>query len=77
VSKQKLSCYAAMLCQDAAMWRFLQVADKSAAADAMRTMCGIQSRAELDSDPAKAEIFHRLVRIPFSEFNQQGQDHDA
>ncbi len=68
---QRLSCYAAMLCQDATMWRFLQVDSKDAAAEAMRTMCGIKSRADLDSDPAKAEIFHRLVRIPFSEFNQQ------
>lgn len=35
------------------------------AADWMRGLCDIKSRAELDSDQASAEIFHRMIRGPY------------
>lgn len=31
-------------------------------------MCDIDSRAELDHDPIAAEKFHRLIRLPYSEY---------
>lgn len=36
------------------------------AANVVRDVCGIESRAELDSDDAAAERFHKLIRGPWS-----------
>lgn len=36
------------------------------AANVVREVCGIESRAELDSDDAAAERFHRLIRGPWA-----------
>ncbi len=74
MTAQRLSVYAALICKSPTFWRFMQVETEPDAIAQLRTMCGIQSRAELDSDPAKAEILHRLVRIPFSNFNHQHQE---
>jgi hypothetical protein len=35
------------------------------AASVVRAVCGIESRAELDSDEAAAKRFHALIRRPF------------
>jgi hypothetical protein len=37
------------------------------AAHIVRTLCGVESRAELDHDPEAARRFHELVRKPWSE----------
>lgn len=35
------------------------------------SLCAIGSRNELDTDPAAAQRFHRLVRLPFLEWKAQ------
>lgn len=41
------------------------------AAAVVRALCGIGSRAELDSDEASAQLFHERLRIPFMEFMEE------
>ena len=36
------------------------------AAECVRHVCEVQSRADLDNDPDAAERFHRLIRGPYS-----------
>jgi hypothetical protein len=36
------------------------------AAETVRNLCGVESRAELDHRQESAELFHRLIRLPFS-----------
>jgi len=37
------------------------------AASVVRAVCAVESRAELDNNPSAAEVFHRLIRIPYTE----------
>lgn len=66
---ERLSVWCALRCQDPVFQRFLGVTDKNAAADAIRTMCGVASRAEFDKDPAAKARLDKLIRLPFSDFS--------
>ncbi|TMS58515.1 hypothetical protein MW7_007260 [Imbroritus primus] len=69
----QLARLAGMWCNDPEFWAFLNkrastpgaVADAGRAADQVRYMCAVQSRAELDNDAQAAALFHRRVRLPF------------
>ena len=73
--------WCAMRCQEAAFSRWLQDAFPQQwatacgetpaqwAADTVRAVCGIESRAELDNDAAAAARFDRLIRKPFGAAN--------
>ena len=40
--------------------------DESAVARLIRSVCNIESRAELDTNPAAAALFHNKIREPYS-----------
>ena len=73
--------WCAMRCQDPAFHRWLQDAFPQQwcqapgetpamwAASAIRAVCSIESRKELDNDAAAAERFDRLIRRPFGAAN--------
>jgi hypothetical protein len=73
----QLAQWVAMRCVEAAFQRWLQdtfperweaaQGDTPAkrAAFVVRSVCGVESRAELDNDQALASLFHALVRKPF------------
>lgn len=44
--------------------------DPQSAADCVRDMCGVISRADLDHDKDAADRFHKLIREPFSQYMQ-------
>lgn len=44
---------------------FWHLQDAEEVADFVRELCGIQSRAELDSNPDAAERFHEMIRGPY------------
>lgn len=62
-----------MWCSDPDFWAFLSkrastpgaVADSVRAAEQVRFVCGVESRADLDHDAGAAERFHRRIRLPF------------
>ena len=81
-----LSNYAALLCTNEDFWRWINVEmmdgpagydwinSTEQAAAWMRERLEIESRRELDEDEKAAERYHRLVRRPFTEWNDEGSD---
>lgn len=69
----QLARMAGMWCNDPEFWAFLNkrastpgaVTNAMRAAEQVRFMCGVGSRADLDNDTGAAERFHRRVRLPF------------
>jgi len=66
-----LAKLAGQLCQQEAFQIWMCVHDANEAADSIRSMCGIESRAELDHNEAAANLFHQKIRIPYSELMQR------
>lgn len=68
-NNNKLSQWAAMRCKEPQFHRFLNIADDLNAEAIARQMildvCGIESRAELDTNKEAADIFHEKFRLPF------------
>lgn len=67
-----LAKLAGIWCHDPEFWTWLETDPDNAchsaqgAAHCLYAICGIESRVELDNDPAAAERFHRLIRGPYS-----------
>ena len=55
-------------CNDPAFQRMCSVNSPQAAADVIREECDIESRAELDHNPAAAELFRTKFRVPFQKY---------
>jgi len=73
-----LSRAAAMMCNGATFQRWVVsrvgaapegVSAQQHAAQYVRDVCGIISRAELDHNAAAAALFHTAIRIPFVEWS--------
>jgi len=73
-----LSKLAGMWCASPEFWVWINgvaemtwpIVSADHAAEFVRDMCGIDSRAELDHDEVAAEKFHRLIRGPFAKYTQ-------
>jgi len=68
-----LSVWCALRCSDPLFQRFLGVTDAKAAAETVRTKCGLKSRAEIDKDPAARARFDEIIRDPFTDFYNRHQ----
>lgn len=64
-----------MRCKEAEFQRFLRAPDEPTAIRLVRAMCNIQSRRELDTDPAAETRFHQLIRLPYTEFLNERKSH--
>lgn len=71
---QRLSMWVALRCKESLFQQFMQVTSEPAAIEAVRHACEVQSRSELDSDPAAAFRFHSRIRQPFIEFSAHHQE---
>lgn len=63
----ELAKLAGQLCNNPSFQEFLGVHNAEDAANEIRTVCGITSRAELDHNSEAAAVFHAEFRIPFLE----------
>jgi hypothetical protein len=77
-----LTKLAAMFCTQERFWQWARLSDENGwaraeamamtskpvevAAEWIRLVCGVQSRRELDSNPAATKLFHEKIRIPYS-----------
>ena len=61
----KLARLAAVFCSQSKFQQFTGTQDSEEAAAWIRRTCGVESRAELDNVPAATEKFHKLVRVPY------------
>lgn len=60
-----LARMAGMWCADPEFRDWSRTDSADHAADWIRDVCEVESRAELDNNAHAAQLFHRLVRIPF------------
>lgn len=67
----RLSAWVALRCKEPLFWRFLQVKDEPSAVHQVRTLCGVQSRAEFDRDPDAKARLDQIIRFPFIDFTHQ------
>lgn len=71
-----LARLAGQWCNTQAFWDFLlreheyTVGNEPDAAKTLYELCGIASRAELDHNPSAADKFHKLIRVPFMEYQR-------
>lgn len=70
---QRLSQWAALRCKEPLFWQFLKVSDERAAVHQVRSLCGVASRSEFDSDPEAADRFHNVIRKPYATFTESHQ----
>lgn len=71
---KRLSTWVALACKNPVFWRFLQVKDEPSAIHTVRTLCGVESRAEFDRDPDAKARLDQIIRFPFIKFtNDQEQ----
>lgn len=77
-----LAKLAGMWCNEPSFWDFLNrntgyfgenVTDSESAAHAVRVMCHVDSRSELDSNNQASELFKNKIRIPYMEWLQGKQ----
>lgn len=71
----RLSAWVALRCKDPLFQRFLGVTSEPAAIDTVRRKCGLQSRAEIDSDPQARARFDEIIRFPFIQFSNRQEQH--
>lgn len=63
----ELARLAGQLCNNPVFQQMIGVHSAEDAANEIRSVCGIESRAELDHNPEAANLFHLEFRIPFVE----------
>ena len=69
-----LAKLAGMWCADPRFWEWLNsdgerhIGSETEAAEYVRTICGVQSRADIDHNPQAEKIFHNQIRLPFGDF---------
>lgn len=64
----ELARLAGQLCQNSQFQEWCESESAEAAAEWLRSVCDIESRAELDHDAGAANKFHQLVRLPYLEW---------
>lgn len=64
----RLSAWLALRCKESAFQAFLGVENERTAIAAVRAMCDVQSRKEIDTNEIAAHLFHQLIRLPYFEF---------
>jgi len=63
-----LARLAAQLGADPEFQRFIEVSNADEAAERIRGLCRIESRAQLDNDPDASAEFHRVIRGPWLKY---------
>lgn len=68
-----LAYWLVLRCNEPEFWMWLEslgykCQSSSAAGAFVKSILGIESRKDIDGDPAKEECFHRLIRGPYSKW---------
>lgn len=71
----RASLWTALRCREAAFQQFLGVDSDEAAAARVRQLCEVESRAELDRDPAAAARWNERIRRGYLNYQQQPTNH--
>lgn len=71
MASMRLSTWVALRCKEPLFRQWLRVPDEDTAVRAVRAICEVKSRAELDSNPSAAQRFHQFIRLPYSDFTHR------
>lgn len=71
MATMRLSQWIALRCKEPQFRKWLRVPDEATAVTAVRAICEVKSRAEIDSNPAAAKRFHQFIRLPYSQFTNK------
>lgn len=72
---QRPSVWTALRCREPQFQQCLGVASEEDAAEKVRQLCEIQSRAELDRDPAAAARWDERIRRAYLNYQQHPTNH--
>ncbi|WP_443115454.1 hypothetical protein [Herbaspirillum seropedicae] len=61
----RLSQWLALRCREREFQQFLRVPDEHTATRVVRALCDVESRAEVDTNPAAEKRCHDLIRKPY------------
>jgi hypothetical protein len=68
---QRLSQWVALRCKEATFRKWLRVPDEQTAISAVRAICEVKSRSEIDQNPDAQKRFHEYIRRPYSQYCQK------
>lgn len=66
---QRLSQWLALRCKEPDFWKWLRVPDEATAVSAVRAICEVKSRGEIDHNEMAQQRFHDFIRKPYLLFN--------
>lgn len=75
MASQRLSTWLALRCREPLFQRFLRVPSEALAAHSVRAICEVKSRGDIDRDQDAQQRFHKLIRLPYQQFQQDPQNH--
>lgn len=68
---QRLSTWLALRCREPLFQQFLGAAGEAEAAEVVRVICGVDSRAQIDTSIEAQRLCHDVIRKPYLQFQQQ------
>jgi hypothetical protein len=66
----RLSAWVALRCKEESFRKWLRVPDEQTAITAVRAICEVKSRSEIDTNPAAEKRFHDFIRLPYLRYTQ-------
>lgn len=74
---KRISTWLALRCKEVAFQQFLGVSDERTAVRAVRAMCDVQSRREIDTSKVAEHLFHQMIRLPYTNYLTDKETKDA
>lgn len=71
---QHPSAWLALRCKEGAFQRFLGAASEDEAAEVVRIICGVDSRAQIDTSTEAQTLWHDVIRKPYQQYLQDPQN---
>jgi O-methyltransferase involved in polyketide biosynthesis len=68
MATQRPSTWLAMRCRESLFQAFLGAANEEEAAEVVRIICGVDSRAQIDTNTEAQKLWHDVIRKPYIEF---------
>jgi hypothetical protein len=66
----RLSTWVALRCKEPLFQSFLRVPNEQVAVTAVRAICEVKSRSEIDNNPVAERRFHDFIRKPYLQYQQ-------
>lgn len=71
---QRPSVWTALRCRESQFQCFLGAVDEAEAAEVVRVVCGVDSRAQIDTSVEAQRLWHEVIRKPYLQYQQDPQN---